>query len=586
MESSSGKIRQSSYNHAASPRQDPPARGREKAVAAPVRAARRADQGRPAGARRAAADRAGAHAGRACEQDGGARGGGRAACRRTGGDSPRRRSVRVGGAAARAVPHRSRAHAVARRSPQRDGAAPRGRDRVGRTRRRARLARSDTRHRRRPGRDRSRCCRRQDRGRRGPGLSSRHRRGDRQRRVPALSPVHRPAPDPAPHGERAARADGRPARLPCPHSGRASQDLPGDREPRSERGARCDAAPSHPLARALSTPGGATQSSVVARILLTHSPEALALYYGERSLAGLKALGEVKLNEKEKPLEGEALIAAAADCDLIVSYRQSPGPAEVFQRLPKLVAFVRCAIDIRNIEVAAASKAGVLVTQASAGFVTSVAEMVLGFMVDLSRGITRSTMDYRAGRGPKAAMGKELRGSTLGIIGHGAIGREVSRMGKALGMRVLVNDPYVKGVEQTSFDELLRQSDYVVPLASATGETENLINAAAFAKMKQGAFFINVSRGNLVDEQALEAALDAGRLAGCAMDVGRAPDQMPTPRLAARRDVIATPHAAGLTQPAIEHQSLETVAQAAEILKGRSPKGAVNAEHWTRKVKG
>src|SRR3989442_10104382 len=184
--------------------------------------------------------------------------------------------------------------------------------------------------------------------------------------------------------------------------------------------------------------------------------------------------------------------------DLIVSYRQSPGPAEVFQRLPKLVAFVRCAIDIRNIDVAAASKAGVLVTQASAGFVASVAEMVLGFMVDLSRGITRSTMDYRAGRVPKAAMGKELRGSTLGIIGYGAIGRGGSRIGKALGMRGLVNDPYVKDVEQTSFDELLRQSDYVVPLASATGETENLMNSAAFAKMKTNAFFINVSRGNLV----------------------------------------------------------------------------------------
>ena len=322
------------------------------------------------------------------------------------------------------------------------------------------------------------------------------------------------------------------------------------------------------------------------RILLTHSPEARALYYGERALAGLRKLGEVKLHEGPAPLEGEALITAAADCDVIVSYRQSPGPAALFERLPKLVAFVRCAIDIRNIDVAAASKAGVLVTQASAGFVASVAEMVLGFMVDLSRGITRSTMDYRAGRVPKAVMGKELRGSTLGIIGYGAIGREVSRIGKALGMRVLVNDPYVKDVEQTSFDELLRRSDYVVPLAVATAETENLMNAAAFAKMKPGAFFINVSRGNLVDEQALEAALDAEGLAGCAMDVGRAPDQMPTPRLAARREVIATPHAAGLTQPAIEHQSLETVAQAGEILKGRAPKGAVNAGHWTRKVKG
>src|SRR6266480_5283451 len=123
-----------------------------------------------------------------------------------------------------------------------------------------------------------------------------------------------------------------------------------------------------PLARALPTPGGATQSSVVVRILLTHSPEALALYYGERALKGLQNLGEVRLHEGKQPLQGEQLIRAAENCEIIVSYRQSPGPAEVFQRLPQLVAFVRCAIDIRNIDVAAASEAGVLVTQASAGF--------------------------------------------------------------------------------------------------------------------------------------------------------------------------------------------------------------------------
>ena len=319
------------------------------------------------------------------------------------------------------------------------------------------------------------------------------------------------------------------------------------------------------------------------RILLTHSPEARALYYGERALAGLREVGEVKLHEGATPLEGEALIAAAADCDLIVSYRQSPGPAALFQRLPNLKAFLRCAIDIRNVDVAAASRAGVLVTQASAGFVTSVSELVVGFMVDLARGITRSAVQYRKGKVPGAAMGRELKGSTLGVIGYGAIGREVVRIARALGMRVLVFDPYVKGIEQTGFDELLQESDFVVPLAVATPQTENLMNAAAFAKMKRGAYFINVSRGNLVDEAALEAALDSGHLAGCALDVGRAPDQMPSPGLAARPDVLATPHTAGLTLPAIEHQSLETVAQAAEIVKGRAPKGAVNTEHWTRK---
>jgi D-3-phosphoglycerate dehydrogenase len=139
-------------------------------------------------------------------------------------------------------------------------------------------------------------------------------------------------------------------------------------------------------------------------------------------------------------------------------------------------------------------------------------------------------------------------------------------------------------VEQVSLDELLSQSDFVVPLAVASEETENQINAAALAKMKKGAFLINVSRGNLVDEQALEAALRSGHLGGCAMDVGRAPDQMPMLPLASRPDVIATPHIAGLTVPAIEHQSMETVAQAGEIVKGRAPKGAVNAEHWKRKL--
>ena len=319
------------------------------------------------------------------------------------------------------------------------------------------------------------------------------------------------------------------------------------------------------------------------KILLTHSPEALRLYYGERALAGLKRLAEVRQNQNPVSLEGEALIRAAEDCDLIVSYRQSPGPAALFERLPRLKAFLRCAIDIRNVDVAAASRAGVLVTQASAGFVTSVAELVIGLLVDLSRGITSSALQYRAGRVPNATLGKELKGSTLGVIGYGAIGREVVRIARALGMRVLIHDPYVKDVAQAGLDALLMESDFIAPLAVATEETENLMDAAAFAKVKRGAYLINVSRGNLVDEAALEAALDSGRLAGCALDVGRAPDQMPTPRLAARADVIATPHTAGLTLPAIEHQSMETVAQAAEIIKGRAPRGAVNAEHWKRK---
>ncbi len=310
-------------------------------------------------------------------------------------------------------------------------------------------------------------------------------------------------------------------------------------------------------------------------------------YYGERALAGLQALGDVVLHQGAEPLDGESLAAAARGTSVIVADRQTPGPAVVFERSPDLVAFVRCAVDIRNIDVAAASAHGVLVTRASAGFVPAVTELVLGFLVDLSRGVSRSASEYQAGRVPAARMGRQLAGSTLGVIGYGAIGRRVAEMGAALGMRVVVSDPLVRaepGITQVPLEELLAAAHYVVCLAIATAETENLMDEAAFARMKPGAYFVNVSRGNLVDEAALARALDSGRLAGAALDVGRDPDQMPTPALARHPRVIATPHVGGLTPEAAEHQALETVAQVAEILKGRAPGGGVNAAQASRLV--
>jgi D-3-phosphoglycerate dehydrogenase len=131
--------------------------------------------------------------------------------------------------------------------------------------------------------------------------------------------------------------------------------------------------------------------------------------------------------------------------------------------------------------------------------------------------------------------------------------------------------------------DLLEHSDYVVCLAVANETTENLIGAIELARMQPHAFFINLSRGNLVDEAALAAALRDNRIAGAAMDVGRARDQMPTPDLARLPNVIATPHIGGLTPPAIESQSLETVQQVKAIIAGKVPVGAVNAEYWTRR---
>jgi D-3-phosphoglycerate dehydrogenase len=324
----------------------------------------------------------------------------------------------------------------------------------------------------------------------------------------------------------------------------------------------------------------------VAKIFLTHPAEALANYYGDRAVAGLKALGEVRFNAAGRELSTAELIEAARGCEVIVSYRQTPGEPALFQGSPDLVAFSRCAIDIRNVNVPAASAAGILVTQASAGFIASVSEWVIGAMVDLGRNLTKATESYRAGTVPAGVMGRQLKGSTLGILGYGQIGRNLADLGLALGMRVLVFDPYATaakpGVEQREMAAVLAESDFVVCLVVANDHTEKLVNVAAFAQMKPGAYFINASRGNLVDDEALRAALDSGRLAGCALDVGRAPDQMPMPDLARHPKVIATPHTAGLTQPAIEHQSLETVAQVAEIINGRAPEGAVNAEQATR----
>ena len=312
-------------------------------------------------------------------------------------------------------------------------------------------------------------------------------------------------------------------------------------------------------------------------ILLTHPPEARALYYGDRALAALEALGPVRLNEGG-PLEGGALAEAAQDATVIVADRAVPAPASLFQSLPNLVAFVRNAVDIRTVDVGAASAEGVLVTQASPGFVPAVAELVLGLMVDLCRGVSLAVGEYRAGRMPPVRMGRQIAGSTVGIAGFGAIGRHLAGLLEALGATVLVADPHARADrgEQVELPVLLARSDIVVCLVVANAATANLFGADAFAAMKPGALFVNASRGELVDDAAMLSALDAGHLGGAALDVGRAMDQMPLPAIAARPDVIATPHIGGLTRAAAEHQAMETVRQTEAILRGQVPTGAVN----------
>ena len=136
------------------------------------------------------------------------------------------------------------------------------------------------------------------------------------------------------------------------------------------------------------------------RVYLTHTRDALDNYYGPRALEALRQVAEVRLNDTGRHLAGAELATAAAGCHCIVSYRQSPGEAATFAQSPDLVAFLRCAVDIRNVDIAAASTAGVLVTQATPGFIPSVAELVIGQMVDLARGVSDAAASYHRGEVP------------------------------------------------------------------------------------------------------------------------------------------------------------------------------------------
>lgn len=310
-------------------------------------------------------------------------------------------------------------------------------------------------------------------------------------------------------------------------------------------------------------------------------------FYSDRAIDVLRGIADVVLYGGVEPIQPDALSTVALDVDIIISDRRTEAPASVFAASSRLKAFLRCAVDIRNIDTAAASDVGILVTQAPATFQTSVSELALGYMIDFSRGISRHAAANWAGRSHQAQTGRELSGSVVGIIGFGSIGRRLAQLCRGLDMTVLVNDPFIAvddpQVEQVALFDLLGRAHFVICLVVANDETESLIAQAAFDAMRPDAVFINLSRGGLVEDAALVSALREGRIAGAALDVGRGPDQSPLPEIAALPNVIATPHIGGFTQAAAEGQALATVEQARAILAGYVPDGAVNATHWMRR---
>lgn len=318
------------------------------------------------------------------------------------------------------------------------------------------------------------------------------------------------------------------------------------------------------------------------RICLTHDPATREAWYGARALEALGELGDLVLRDDAAPLSEAALAELARDCDIIVSDRLAPAGETLFTATPSLRAFVRCAMDIRSIDVAAASRHGVLVTRAGPGFVQAVAEWILAQMINLARGLPDYALSYRREEFPEAHMGCQLAGRTAGLLGFGNIARHLAPVLKALGMRVLAHDPWTQvpadQAEAVDLAALLERSDVTICLVAYSDATERLMNAGAFARMPRGAYFINAARGGVVDDTALLAALESSHLAGAALDVGRGPDNTPTPELARHPRVLASPHVGGMVPEAVEFQAMQTVRQVAEILAGRLPEGAVNPE--------
>jgi D-3-phosphoglycerate dehydrogenase len=312
---------------------------------------------------------------------------------------------------------------------------------------------------------------------------------------------------------------------------------------------------------------------------LTHTDDELRLYYDSGALAALGAAGVVRRNPLGRRLTSADLAREAAGCAVIVSEWETGADAAVFAAVPALLAFVRCGVEHRNVDVEAATAAGVLVVNTPGRYVAPVVELTLAFMVCLARGVVDHATALRTGHRRPSRFGTELRGKTLGIVGFGDIGRALAGVARALGMEVCVTDPYVTAAPEATrlpLPELLARSDFVSLHARWTPETEGMFGEAEFRRMKPTAYFINTARGALVDEAALARALQEGWIAGAALDVFRNEPDIAGNPLLGLPTVIATPHIGGITPETMRAQAWRTVEIVRELQAGRIPADSVN----------
>jgi len=279
-----------------------------------------------------------------------------------------------------------------------------------------------------------------------------------------------------------------------------------------------------------------------------------------------------------RALQGAELIRALEGCRALIVRGATRVTAEVLERTPTLKLVVRAGTGLDNVDLEAAKRRGVRVSNTPAANAVSVAELVFGLLIALERNIASASQALREGRWEKSAAGaRELAGRRLSLMGFGRIGREVARRAIAFEMEVAAHDPLLDAwppgferVSRVSFGDALRRADVLSLHVPLTSESRGLIGAAELAMLPEGAVIVNAARGGLVDEVALEAALASGRLRGAALDVFASE---PPGRLALleRANVIATPHLGASTLEAQRRAGLEAAAIVIAAL--RVPRG-------------
>jgi D-3-phosphoglycerate dehydrogenase len=257
---------------------------------------------------------------------------------------------------------------------------------------------------------------------------------------------------------------------------------------------------------------------------------------------------------------------------------------DVLKQAPKLRVIGRAGVGVDNVDLPAATAAGVLVMNTPGGNAVSVAEHTIALMLSMARHIPQASASTKAGKWEKKRfLGSELRGKALGIIGLGSIGREVVKRARAFEMRLLAHDPYVTahlakdlGIQLVSLADLYRKSDYITVHVSLTPETDKFLNKEAFALMKQGVRLVNCARGELLDESALKAAIESGKVAGAALDVFLKEPTYSTHPLFGLEQVLATPHIGGSTEEAQEIVGVRIAEQIVEYLQNGVAINTVN----------